>query len=342
VKVFFAKMQNQAFTTSADALGSYVTTLMIGYGAAGFGRWRGGNRGRLLTLVVLFGSCLVSCGDDRAATPTPPGADSGAPEPDGSATDGGPPARPPCQNPPIPEGELQNRASGPSVFGIVVGGDPGLFDAFGGTECGLAGVRICQLGTNTCTDSDPAGQFVLNGLPAGQDLEISFEKPSMTKPLRLVHTGNTPINLEQTRLLTFDPTLELFARAGIVLDNTNKGNLVAVPIAAGEGIGGIVVPEGVVITLKPSGPAALYTLGIESSDGLSKDDLDPSLQATRFGGWGIFANVDPGDYAVRFERNGQACSTALPGFGYGADAEGNIRVKILAGHSTASIAAFCQ
>ena len=83
---------------------------------------------------------------------------------------------PPARTLPIPEGELQNRASGPSVFGLVTGGDPGWFDAQGGTECGLAGVRICQLGTDTCTDSDAAGQFVLGGLPEGQDIEIAFEK----------------------------------------------------------------------------------------------------------------------------------------------------------------------
>ena len=52
--------------------------------------------------------------------------------------------------------------------------------------------------------------------------------------------------------------------------------------------------------------------------------------------------VDPGDYSVHFELNGKACSTALPGFGYGVDAEGNVRVKVVAGYSTGSISAFCQ
>jgi hypothetical protein len=31
----------------------------------------------------------------------------------------------------------------------------------------------------------------------------------------------------------------------------------------------------------------------------------------------------------------------LPGYGYGADADGNIRLKVVAGYSTGSIAAFC-
>jgi hypothetical protein len=280
--------------------------------------------GKIL-LIGIGGASLLGCGGDAAAKPP-------SPEPDSGGT--------PCPHLPIPDGELQNRASGPSVFGMTVGGDPGWFDALGGTECGLAGVRICQLGTATCTESDAAGQFVLGGLPEGQDVEIGFEKPGSTKALRFVHTGATPISLRQTRLVTYESGRELFARAGVVLE-PDKGIVVGVPIAPGEGIGGFVLPDGVVMTLEPSGPAALYTLGSEGTSGLSSDALDPALGATRFGGWGNFANVAPGDYAVRFERSGQPCSVALPGFGYGADAGGAIRVKVVAGYA-GSVAALCQ
>jgi hypothetical protein len=320
-----------------------VTTLNIGDRAAQLGRWRGANRGRRLFALAGLGGCWLGCGSDPAASPTAPELDSGAPVPDGSVTEGGPPARPPCPNPnpPIPDGELQNRASGPSVFGIVVGGDMGWFDALGGTECGVAQVRICLRSTDRCTDSDHAGQFVLGGLPEGQDIELTFEKPGISNLLRPVHVGATPIFLRQTRIVPSEGARENLARAGIALDSS-KGNLVAVPLAAGEGIGGIVLPEGVVMSLKPSGPAPLYSLGSESSGGLSSDVLDPELQATRSGGWATFANVDPGDYALRFERNGRVCSTAMPGFGYGADADGNIRMKVVAGYTTSGIAAFCQ
>ena len=252
----------------------------------------------------------------------------------------GPPVRPPCPNPRIPPGELQNKASGPSVFGIVVGGDPGFYDAFGGTECGLAGVRICQMGTSTCTDSDAAGQFVLGGLPSDRDIEITFEKPDHVKMLRPLHIGNVPLNLDQVRLVTYDPAVETITKTGTAFD-PNKGVVLAVPIAAGDGIGGFVLPADVVITLAPAGPAPLYSIGGESADSLLPDELDPTLAATRFGGWAIIPNVDPGDYAVRFERNGKVCNQALPGFGYGADAEGAIRIKVVGGWDTGSIAAFC-
>lgn len=33
--------------------------------------------------------------------------------------------------------------------------------------------------------------------------------------------------------------------------------------------------------------------------------------------------------------------SSVPGFGYGTDAEGNVRVKTVAGYSTGGIAAFC-
>jgi hypothetical protein len=212
---------------------------------------------------------------------------------------------------------------------------------FGGSECGLPGVRICQRGSGTCTDADAAGQFVLGGLPEGQDIEITFENPGSSSVIRLVHTGSSPINLTQTRVLDLDYAKQLLEKVGTVLDLTNKGTLVAAPIAAGDGIGGLIVPEGVVVALVPSGPTPLYSIGSESSGGLSRDDFDASLQATRASGWAIFANVEPGDYAVHFERNGRPCTAAIPGFGYGADADGNIRVKIVAGYSTGSISAFC-
>jgi hypothetical protein len=321
VKIFCGATLREAFTSRRVELGSYVTGDILGCGA---------NRRHLILLFGLGSVCLIGCGSDPAGEPTLPAADSGA-----DAT-----VRPPCPNPPIPEGELQNRAIGPSVFGMTVGGDPGWFDALGGTECGLPGVRICQLGTDTCTESDEVGQFVLGGLAEGQDIEIAFEKSGSTKVLRLVHTGTTPINLRQTRLITYESGRELVARAGTVLD-PDKGMIAGGALAAGEGIGGLVLPEGVVMTLKPSGPAPLYSVGSKTPDGLSSDELDPALQATRFGGWGIFVNVDPGDYAVRFERNGQVCNQALPGYGYGADAEGNVRVKVVAGYSAGTIAAFC-
>jgi hypothetical protein len=193
-----------------------------------------------------------------------------------------------------------------------------------------------------CTESDAAGQFVLGGLPEDQDVDIAFERPGSTKVLRLVHTGATPINLRQTRLFNDDSAVELFEEAGIEADFDDLGSLVGLAIAAGEGIGGFVLPRGVVMTLNLGGPAPIYSVGSRASDGLSSDELDPALQATRDGGWGLFVNVPPGDYTVRFERDGELCDQALPGYGYGTDADGNVRVKIVTGWTTTGIAAFCQ
>jgi hypothetical protein len=199
---------------------------------------------------------------------------------------------------------------------------------------------VCQLGTEQCTETDGAGQFVLGGLPEGRDIEVAFEKEGSIPVLRPLHTGATPVNLRQIRLITSTGVKGLFAKAGTAVDPA-KGFVVGIPIAPGEGIGSIVLPEGVVVTLTPSGPAPLYSRGAESPGVPSADELDPALSATRFGGWALFGNVDPGDYALRFERDGQHCSQELPGYGYGADADGNIRLKVVAGYSTGSIAAFC-
>jgi hypothetical protein len=268
---------------------------------------------------------LPACGSESAAPERPPASQ---------------PKTQTCSSPRIPEGELQNQASGPSVFGIVVGGEPGLFDAFGESQCGVAGVRICLFGTELCTQSDAAGQFVLGGLPEDQDVEISMEKLGSVSLLRPLHTASVPLNLRQTRLVTLAGANALSRTVGVDRDDT-KGLLIGIPLAPGEGIGGVVMPEDVVMTLVPDGPTALYTRGAVEPSGLSSDEFDRDLLATRYGGWGTFFNVDPGDYAVRFERSGRKCSQGLPGFGYGLDADGNVRTKIVAGHQS-SIAVFCQ
>jgi hypothetical protein len=159
--------------------------------------------------------------------------------------------------------------------------------------------------------------------------------------MRLVHTGTAPINLAQTRAGTEGPWLKFLEEAGTPQD-PNLGFIVALSIAAGDGIGGFVLPGGVVATLDPAGPRPVYSAGSTSPSGLSSDELDPELTATHEGGWAIFVNVVPGEYAVRFEREGQPCGVALPGYGFGATPDGSIRLKTFAGYVTTSIAALCQ
>jgi hypothetical protein len=283
--------------------------------------WRLASRlGALVPGVAL----LPGCGGEDAG---PTGPAPGQPEPPRS-----------CQAR-IPEGELQNQASGSSIFGSVVGGEPGLFDPFGDTECGIAGARVCLLGTDLCTETDAAGQYVLGGLPADQEVDISMEKAGSLAILRPLRTGTVPINLRQTRLITSTGAERLRRAVGVDLEDT-KGAMVAIALAAGEGIGSVIMPDNVVMTLVPNGPPALYTRGAVEPDGRSLDDLDRELEATRFGGWGLFFNIEPGEHAVRFERGGRPCAQALPGYGYGLDASGNVRTKIVAGYQSV-ISAFC-
>ncbi len=241
---------------------------------------------------------------------------------------------------PIPDGELQNKASGPSVFGRVVGGDLGLFDPLGGTACGVAGTRVCVLGTSSCTDSDQAGQYVLGDLTVGSDAEISFEKAGFDSGMRLVQVDSNPIDLHETRLVTSASAAQQAEQAGGPRP-AGMGSLVVAPLAAGEAIGSLVLPGGVSILLMPGDRTPLYSRGEIEPGGLSSDDLDPSLSATQPGGWGIFIDVEPGDYALQIERNGMPCDQSLPGFGWGFDDMGNVKVKVVAGFTTTGITALC-
>ena len=293
-------------------------------------------RVQFLLGVLGAGVFISGCSSDAKRAEQPAG--HGAPRADA----GDPPAsRPTCDSVPAPDGELQNRATGASVFGQVVGDGPGLYDALGRTECGLPGVHICRHGSEDCTESDEAGQFVLNGLPADQDTEISFEKTGHIAAVRLVHTGAVPINLNQTRIGTSEPWAEFFENAGTPQDPT-LALIIAIPIAAGEGIGGFVLPADVSMTLDPAGPGPVFSAGSASPGGLSADEIVPELTATREGGWGLFLNVVPGEYALRFERGGSPCSIVLPGGGYGANDDGSIRIKTFAGYMTTSVLALCQ
>jgi hypothetical protein len=308
-----------------------------------------------IIVIALAGGCDGDASDGRpdATTPSPrespasreprdgsaPAARDGAPSSDsGDAQRDAGTTR--CPATPIPEGELQNQASGSSVFGHVVGGEVGHFDALGNTECGVEGVRVCLLDTETCTDSDAAGQFVLIGLPEEADAAISFEKTGFGSALRLVQLQAAPVNLRRTRVLRRTAQRSLLETIGESPD-ASRGTLVAVPVAAGEGIGTVIIPAGVSIVLMPGDRAPVYSRGAPESGGPSSDEIDLDLSATGFGGWALFAAVEPGDYTVRFERDGAVCDQSLPGSSHGVDDSGHLKVKVVAGFVTSSVAAFC-
>jgi hypothetical protein len=226
------------------------------------------------------------------------------------------------------------------VFGKVIATEPNEFLIGVGRNCGAAGVSVCLHETQTCTESDAAGQFVLSGLPESGELAIRFEKPGFVPGLRLITISGAPANLFETRIVTSEFGTALYADVGETVD-PSKGSIVAHGLEAGEGIGSIALPGDVSITLAPGVRRAVYSAGAPAPAMPASDDMDALLPATRFGGWALFTNVPPGDYVMRFDRAGIACNQPIPGFGFGADAQGNIRLRVLAGASTANVAAFC-
>lgn len=240
---------------------------------------------------------------------------------------------------PIPVGELQDKASGPSVFGQVVSGEYGWYDTFGNRTCGLEGARVCLFETETCTESDEAGQYVLEGLPEGEEVEISVEKAGYFSVLRLVNLLSVPVNLSRTRILRAEDRRAMLESLGLDAD-TERGGLAAVSITPGEAIGVVDVLAGVQITLSPGAIGPVYSLGVLEPGGLASDELDPDLAATREGGWAIFPDLEAGDYTAHFEAEDGVCSY-VPGFGLGADEAGDIRVRVRDGFNTGPIAAFC-
>lgn len=235
--------------------------------------------------------------------------------------------------------ELQSRASGSSVFGRVVGAADGLYDPYGMTACGIPGATICLADSSICTESDAAGQFVLQDLPDNTPAEITIEKPSFLASLRLATLGSSPINLYETLLRKEGSGTATLAGAGVAV-NPALGSLVATALTAGEAIGGIVLAGHATMALEPDNARALYSIGKSEPSGLSSAVVDPSLTETREGGWGLFVNLTAGEYGVRIERNGAQCASFVPGYSLGTDTQGNLAVRVREGFTTTA-AAYC-
>jgi hypothetical protein len=193
--------------------------------------------------------------------------------------------------------------------------------------------------SDACTESDRAGQFVLNDLPQGITGQITFEATGLRSALRLVELASSPVNLFQTRMLTQASATALTERAGRTVD-PKLAALLAVPLTAGEAIGGVLLAGDAAITLEPGGVEALYSVGEVEESGLSSDELDASLTATREGGFALFVGQEPGDYTVHFERGGVQCAPFVPGYGHGTDERGDIKVTLRGGFTT-TVGAFC-
>jgi hypothetical protein len=242
-------------------------------------------------------------------------------------------------NQPLAQAELQGRATGSSVYGRVISGEGGSFDPNGMRECGLAGVKICVMESGDCIESDRAGQFVMNGLPQGIAAQVTFEAPSFRSALRLVQLAATPVDLFETRMLTQTSANRLLEHAGAEAD-PKLAAMVAVALAASEAIGGVTIAGDVAIALEPGGVAPLYSIGELEGSGLSSDELDPTLTATRPGGWGLFVGQQAGEYSVHFERGGVQCAPFVAGYGHGIDEQGNVKAVLRAGFTT-TVGAFC-
>jgi hypothetical protein len=240
---------------------------------------------------------------------------------------------------PMRAGELQRLASGSSLYGQVVDGEAKLHAADGMAHCGLAGVKVCMAESGPCTESDRAGQFVLNGLPADGAARITFEAPGLRSVQRLVVLSSSPIDLFEMLLWTEARTTRRLQRVGREID-ANAAAIVALGFGAGSTPSGVLLASDVAITLEPDGIQPLYSIGEFGDSGLSSDELDVSLTATRELGWGLFVGLEPGEHRVRFERGGVRCGPFIAGYGHGFDEQGDLEAVATDGFTTL-VGAFC-
>jgi hypothetical protein len=190
---------------------------------------------------------------------------------------------------------------------------------------GLPDVEVCLYNTDVCTRSDADGFYMLEGLPEGEK-EITFVKAGYRAVLRQV-VGNW------SRMYgpPMDPVALLAPIGGVEFD-PDRGSMAAyaigVPSSTMQAAETMFLGD-IEIRIEPSsGDGPFYSRG--NAEPGRRWDPEPALSATSEGGIAWFFNLEPGDYALEFRRDGEPLSGCmpLPHGGLGADDQGRLKVRI--------------
>jgi hypothetical protein len=196
----------------------------------------------------------------------------------------------------------------------------------------LSGVKVCVYPALTdCATTDATGQATLS-LAAGTEVVLSFDATAAGHTKLLVPLRTPATDFSFAPLITSTATAQAVATAGGWTLDPTKGAIIGE--AVGLASSGQPPPfvDGVTMALTPSsgtGPAYFDSNSLPN----------PSLSATTAGGdgLGLFGNVDPGDYEVRF--SGKTCS-AGPTAWKGTSPD-SARAPAVAGYLTLVVAS-CQ
>jgi hypothetical protein len=199
---------------------------------------------------------------------------------------------------------------------------------------GIPGVKVCvyQHDEIPCVTSEADGKLVLRGLPKTTDLILTTEKDGYVKTLRAIETASTPMDGIAEPMVT-SKTSTARPSVGVPVDDT-KGAISFFALSL-ESDGGLVLPEGVKVTLSPgTADGPFFTR--------PNNTFDKVATAT-VGGVGLFLNVDPGNYELTFDYPSANCrpvSSPFGAFGFPSPPT-SVKFPVLSGYVTDQMGVLC-
>jgi hypothetical protein len=180
-------------------------------------------------------------------------------------------------------------ADGQATGGFAVGGV--LNDATGGGSP-LAGASVCLIAApSTCTTTDSAGNFLLDGLAGSGDGFTASLTGYATGVWPITPTGNAT---GWAVLLRSTTRLDTLAQSvGTTFDSSTGALVFAAMDAAGNGLAGVSVSVGA------GGKVAYFMTGGST--------LDSTLTATTTSGGGFAFGVPAGTVGLTFTAPGKVC-----------------------------------
>lgn len=222
--------------------------------------------------------------------------------------------------------------SDPAPRTVAMSGTIGDFAPAAGLKP-LEGVEVCTVEQPevACATTDAAGHYALVGLPAGEDLLITYEKEGYLPQLGMLSTGSSDVGPVEIRLAPTGAAEPLFTIIGATYPLGDTGGITfgAYPSTTGGGIGPEDGLAGYSVALAPSsGVGPVYVNEQEFPDTAQTDTAAP--------GWGLYANIAPGTVALTFTKDGKPCDRVRPGYGWESSLSGGtLQMPIVAGYLTA-------
>lgn len=237
-------------------------------------------------------------------------------------------------------------AAGCGSSGSAIGGSPEAGPAVAGptvdfqvgrvidqsTDVALDGVRLCVLGTTSCATTEAHGEATVPGVPAEGDFALEATYEGYLPAVFTLTTKSGAQRIDTVQMVKAPLASTLFAVLGVTAD-PDKGHVVVVMYDGSQpSLEGL---AGATFALSPKSGVGPHYL---DADGLP----DTALTATSSAGYGVVANVDPGELEITLSVGNRTCLPLAPAQDWYAGDATHLRARVVPGHITSAIEVTCR